>query len=320
LIVGIDIGGTKTALGVADHGGRLLASRRRGPPAADWEAELAAIAADARALLAELGAGTPDAIGIAAPGPLDRARGALLAPPNLPGWRDVPVAARLADALGAPAFLENDANASALAEWRFGAGRGVARLVYLTMSTGVGAGLVLDGRLYRGRGDHAGEIGHAPIEWEGEACACGLRGCLEAYVGGRAWTRRLREQAPQASRATALAGGRGRVSPEHVIAAAGQGDAWACAELSRWVSHLARGVVWAAFAYAPDAIVLGTIAAAAGEALCLAPLRAEVAAHCWPELSRGLRIQAAALWPAGAALAGVCAALEGVAPGAGAGV
>lgn len=317
MIVGIDIGGTKTALGVADHSGRLRASRRRAAPAANWEAELAAIAADARALLDQVGAGAPAAIGIAAPGPLDRARGVLLGAPNLPGWRDVPVVARLAGALGAPAFLENDANAAALAEWRFGAGRGVARLVYLTMSTGVGAGLVLDGRLYRGRGDHAGEIGHAPVEWDGEPCACGLRGCLEAYVGGRAWTRRLRERAPDTSRATALAGGRARVSPQHVVAAAGQGDAWAAEELSRWVDWLARGVVWTAFAYAPDAIVLGTIAAAAGEALCLAPLRAQVASHCWPDVAAGMRIEAAALWPDGAALAGVCAALEGLAAPAG---
>jgi glucokinase len=312
LIVGVDIGGTKTALGVADHAGRLRATCRRGAPGADWEAELAAIAEDARALLAQAGADAPEAIGIAAPGPLDRSRGVLVAPPNLPGWREVPVTARLADALGAPAFLENDANAAALAEWRFGAGRGVARLVYLTMSTGVGAGLVLDGRLYRGRGDYAGEIGHAPIEWNGEPCACGLRGCLEAYVGGRAWTRRLRERAPDASRAIALAGDRQRVAPEHVIAAAGQGDAFSRAELSRWVGYLARGVVWASFAYAPDAIVLGTIAAAAGDALCLAPLRAEVAAHCWPDLVAGVRIEPAALWPDGASLAGVCAALEGL--------
>jgi glucokinase len=314
LIVGIDIGGTKTALGVADHNGRLVASRRRGAPAADWEQELVDIAGDARALLAEAGVPAPTAIGISAPGPLDRARGVLLAPPNLAGWRDVPVVSRLAAALGAPAFLENDANAGALAEWRFGAGRGAERLVYLTLSTGLGAGLVLDGRLYRGRGDHAGEIGHAPIEWEGLPCACGLRGCLEAYVGGRAWTRRLRELAPDTSRATALAGGRQRVAPEHVVAAAGQGDAWAQAELSRWVDLLARGIVWTLFAYAPDAIVLGTIAAAAGEAQCLAPLRARVAAHCWPDLVAGVRISPAALWPHGAALAGVCAALEALGP------
>jgi glucokinase len=312
LIVGIDIGGTKVALGVADHEGGLVAARRRGPPNADFEHELAAIAADAKALLAQAGGPRVDAIGIAAPGPLDRHRGVLQGPPNLPGWQEAPVVARLAAALGAPAFLENDANAAALAEGRFGAGRGAERLVYLTMSTGVGAGLLLDGRLYRGREDLAGELGHAPVEWEGEPCACGLRGCLEAYVGGRAWTQRLRAQAPETSRVMTLAGARDGITPEHVVVAAGQGDDYALTELERWCGYLARGIVAAAFAYAPDVVVLGTIAAAAGERLCLAPVRSLVAAHTWPQLSEGLRIEAAALWPQGAALAGVCAALEGL--------
>lgn len=313
MIVGIDVGGSKVALGVADEQGSLLATRRLPAPGADPEAALAAIAAQARELLREIGTREVRAVGIAAPGPLARREGRLLAPPNLPGWNGVPLAERLSAELGAPAYLENDANAAALAEWRFGAGRGVQRLVYLTMSTGVGAGLVLDGRLYRGRGDHAGELGHAPVEWDGAPCACGLRGCLEAYVGGRAWTRRLREALPDASLAVTLAGGRDRVTPVHAVAAAGQGDAPARAELARWVSYLARGLVLAAFAYAPDAIVLGTIAAAAGEALCLAPLRASLAAHVWPGIAEGLRVEAAALWPDGAALSGVCAALEGLA-------
>lgn len=312
MIAGIDIGGSKVALGLADREGRLLASARRGPPGADALAELRDIAREVRALL---GSEAPEAIGIAAPGPLERTRGRLLGPPNLPGWHDVPVVAVLAEAIGAPAFLENDANAAALAEWRFGAGRGAQRLVYLTMSTGVGAGLVLDGRLYRGRGDQAGELGHAPVEWEGEPCACGLRGCLEAYVGGRAWARRLRARAPEGSAVLARAGSREAIAPEHVLAAAGQGDDFARAELARFNRYLARGLVAAAFAYAPDVIVLGTIVSAAGDA-CLGPVREIVAAHVWPGIAEGLRIEPSALWPEGAALAGVCAALEGLGAGA----
>ena len=314
MILGIDIGGTKVALGVADHEGRLLAQARLTAPGRDPEGALRALADEARRLLVEAGGARFDAAGVSAPGPLDRASGRVLGPPNLAGWDDVPVTGILAEALGCDVALENDANAAALAEWRFGAGQGTARLVYLTMSTGVGAGLVLDSRLYRGRGDHAGEVGHAPIAWDGARCACGLRGCFEAYVGGRAWTAHLRRRAPRSSGATERAGGAEHVQPEHVVVAARDGDAWSRAELERYAELLARGLVHVAFAYAPDVIVLGTIVRAAGD-LVLEPLRRRVAERVWPGLAEGLRVEAAALGDEGAALAGVSVALEALADG-----
>jgi len=271
---------------------------------------LAGVVADARALLVAAGGTRPDAIGISAPGPLERESGRLLAPPNLAGWRDVPVCEVLSQALAAPAHLENDANAAALAEWRFGAGQGASRLVYLTLSTGLGAGLVLDDRLYRGRRDGAGELGHVAVEWDGVPCACGLRGCLEAYVGGRAWARHLRATLPDDSAAVRDAGGREQLRPEHAVAAARAGDAAARRELERFVHYLTRGVALAVMAYAPDVIVLGTIATAAGEALCFEPLRSELARHTWPQAREGLRIVPASLAERGPALAGLCAALQ----------
>lgn len=313
-ILGLDIGGTKVALAVADRAGRLLARRRRPlEPSGDGRADLARLAAEAGVLLREAGGEGPlVAIGVSAPGPLDPDAGEIGAPPNLPGWVRVPVRAVLAKALGAPAFLENDANAAALAEWRFGAGRGVDDLVYLTMSTGVGAGVIAGGRLVRGVACAAGEIGHAPVEWGGAPCACGLRGCLEAYVGGAAWTRRLRALAPDASRAVALAGGRGALTPEHVVAAAREGDAYSCAELARYVEYLARALVTLCFTLAPRRIVLGTIPAAAGETLCLAPLRARVHAALWPALAREIEILPSSLGDDRPYLAGVGVALEGL--------
>ena len=154
----------------------------------------------------------------------------------------MPLRRLLAGLLGRPVYVENDANAAALAEVRFGAGRGFQHVVYLTMSTGVGAGLVLDGRLFTGKLGAAGELGHAPIVWDGEPCACGMRGCLEAYVGGAAWTRRLAATTPAASRVAALAGAPERARPEHVVAAAREGDAFALAELARYNDPLARGL------------------------------------------------------------------------------
>ena len=309
----MDIGGTKIAVAVGEQGGAIRARRRRptdpsGSPADD----LKRIAGDVREALAEAEVPLADvrAVGVTAPGPLDAERGVVLLPPNLPGWRDVPIVPLLHDALGVPVFLENDANAAALAEWHFGAGRGFRHLVFLTMSTGVGGGLILDGRLYRGVLGSAGEIGHMPVEWEGEPCACGQRGCLEAYVGGAAWTRRLRALAPEDGRVAQLAGGRDHVTPRQVVAAAREGDGYARAELARWCDYVARGITTVVMALAPEAIVLGTIAVAAGEELAFAPIREQVASHVWPHLARDLRILPAALGKDLPYLAGLSVAVE----------
>jgi len=337
-LLGIDIGGTKVALAVADAAGRPLARLRRAiEPSGSWQRDLDRIVADAKRLLREARVRTPEraggawvasgepsapgapedagvlvAIGISAPGPLDPVAGEIAAPPNLAGWVGVPVRDVVAEALRAPAFLENDANAAALAEWRFGAGRGVDDLVYLTMSTGVGAGVVAAGRLVHGATASAGEIGHTPVVWGGEPCACGLRGCLEAYIGGAAWMRRLRVLAPETSRAVALAGGRDVLTPEHVVAAARTGDAFARAELARYVEFLARALVTLCFTLAPRRIVLGTIPTAAGDALVLDPLRARVRAALWPALAREIEIVASGLGDELPYRAGIGVALEGL--------
>jgi glucokinase len=271
-----------------------------------------AIAADAADLIARSGLASSDfdAAGLSVPGPIDHERGAILAPPNLPGWDDVPLRARMSELLRLPVRIENDANAAALAEWRYGAGRGSRNLVYLTMSTGIGTGLILDNRLYRGHRGRASEFGHACIEWDGERCGCGRRGCLEAYLGGAAWSRRLREITPATSQVCALAGARERVLPEHVVAAAGQGDAFAREEMERFNHYLARAIAVLGFALAPEIVVLGTIATAAGEALCLEPVRALVAEQVWPTLCDGMRIVPSGLGAELPYYAGVCVALE----------
>lgn len=311
LALGIDIGGSKVALALGDAEGRLLARRRRPTESSGRvEADIERLVSDARALVAEAGTGPPSRVGLCVPGPIDRERGALVHPPNLPGWHGAPVRALFAEAFGVPVALENDANAAALAEWRFGAGRRRSRVVFLTMSTGIGAGLILDGRLYRGRTGNAGEIGHVAVEWGGERCACGLRGCLEAYAGGAAWTRRLREIAPETSAAVRIAGGRDRVAPEHVVAAAREADAFALAEMERFNEYLARGLAALAFLLDPDVLILGTIPTRAGETLCLAPVRKRVAERLWPSLARGLEIAPAGLGADLGEYAGLCVAFE----------
>ena len=298
MLLGIDIGGTKIVLALGDAEGRVRARLRRETGASgDARADLVRLADDARRLAAEADVALADVemVGVSVPGPLDREAGMVLNPPNLPGWDRARVSDWLGAHLGCPVAIENDANAAALAEWRYGAGRGAAHMVYRSMSTGVGGGMVLGGRLHRGVCSSAGEVGHMPIVWDGERCACGLRGCLEAYIGGAAWTRHLQRVAPEGSRAATLAGGRGHVRPEHVVAAAREGDAFARSELDRYNDLLARAVVQLVFVLAPEVVVLGTIPTAAGEALCLEPIRARVRAHSWPFLSERLRIEPSAL-------------------------
>ena len=152
----------------------------------------------------------------------------------------------------------------------------------------------------------------AAVEWGGEPCACGLRGCLEAYVGGAAWTARLRRLTPVASRVAELAGGPQQVRPEHVVAAAREGDAFALAELARFNDYLARAIVQISFVFDPDVIVLGTIATAAGEQLCFEPVREQARAHLWPEYAARLRVVPAALAEELPYRAALCAAELGL--------
>ncbi|MEM9176939.1 MAG: ROK family protein [Myxococcota bacterium] len=308
------MGGTKVVLAVGRTDGTTIAARRQPMPlSGDWRHDLDALVAASKALLSEAEV-APEAllrVGVSVPGPVDPARGVLINPPNLPGWADVPVAAHLRDALGAPTRIENDANAAALAEARFGAGQGVEDLVYLTMSTGVGGGLISGGRLVHGAFGAAGEPGHLPIVPDGRPCACGLRGCLEAYTGGNAWRDHLRGIAPTDSDAVVRAGGDpAALRPEHVVEAARAGDAWANGVFGTWLDDLAQGIAAIVMLVEPRRIVLGTIAVAAGEALCFTPLRARLATRLWPQQAERLEIVPAALGDALPERAGFAVAME----------
>ncbi|MFP6656459.1 MAG: ROK family protein [Myxococcota bacterium] len=300
LFLGIDIGGTKRVVVVGDQDGRLLGQVRRPmEKSAEFKAGLAHLIEDARGLLAECQQRTGDSlvrIGVSVPGPVDTQAGILLNPPNLPSWHQAAIGPALREAFGVEVRVENDANAAALAERSFGAGQGCQDIVYLTMSTGVGAGVIANGELLRGAFGAAGEAGHIRVETPGNRCRCGLLGCLEAYVGGHAWGLRLREVVPESSAVFERAGGnREAVRPEHLVAAAKAGDPFACQEFDRWLDYLARGIVPLMMLLEPERIILGTIAVAAGESLCFAPLRERVAAALWPQQAERLSIVPAAL-------------------------
>jgi glucokinase len=197
-VLALDVGGTKLAAGVVTGDGRVL-SRAVVPSHAaegpysmiDRHVELG------RRMVEESGVGWSaiGGIGIACGGPLDPFTGVILSPPNLPGWDEIPLTDIVTEKLGLPSAVENDATAGALAEWWFGVGRSrrVNDLIYLTISTGIGGGLVLDGRLYKGVAGNAGELGHLTVILGGRQCGCGRRGCLEAYASGTNIAARARE-------------------------------------------------------------------------------------------------------------------------------
>jgi glucokinase len=307
-VLAFDIGGTKLAAGVVSSGGAVQSfavvptDAARGPD-------------DGMRRLFELGrhavddSGVPwddiDLIGIGCGGPLDPASGVLIAPPHLTGWVDVPLVERAEQALGRPAVLENDATAAAAGEHRFGAGAGTRNMIYLTISTGVGGGSVVDGRLYRGATGNGGELGHVTVDWHGRECrGCGRRGCLEAYVSGTS----IAERAAEAGLTGATAA--------DVAAAARAGEARAVAVWDETVEALACGLTSIVNLFEPQLVVLGGGVIRTGEQL-LGPVREAVRASAMGPAGRAAEIVASAFGDrvgvAGAAA--IVYAREGVARG-----
>lgn len=213
-LVGVDVGGTKVAAGIVDSFGKIRQQHRtpmsaRGTAAAGLTAVTTAI----NALTAEHTGkfGTLRGIGICSPGPLDPVTGVVINPPNLPCWRNFPLAAEIARIYRVPVRIDNDANAAALAETIWGAGRGHKYVFYASLGTGIGTGIVLDGRIYHGHTGAAAEGGHISIDYRGPVCACGKRGCIETLAAGPAIAARARAriaaQPSSASTLLELAGG-----------------------------------------------------------------------------------------------------------------
>jgi glucokinase len=258
----VDLGGTKILSVVADEGGRILGEDRRPTEAAEGpEVGLGRIAASLEAVLAEAGLSRDDlrAVGVCSPGPIDPLRGVLPEASNLPGWIDVPICQYLTDRLGVPAILEHDATAAAYGEFAYGAGRGFRNIVYLTVSTGIGGGLVLDGRLYRGASGAAGELGHITIEAEGPLCFCGKPGHVEGLASGRAIAREgeaalARGGSPLMAR---LVEEDGELSAATVHRAADAGDVEAIRILRRAGRYLGIGLAAYVDIFNPEVIIIG---------------------------------------------------------------
>jgi len=193
-ILGVDIGGTKVAVGLVDDAGRILTQARQPMVASGTaEAALEAVTGAIDSLLSTSGSGIRS-IGVCAPGPLDPRAGVVLNPPNVPCWRNFRLADKIAAKYAVPVKLDNDANAAALAETRWGAARGCRYVFYTCIGTGIGTGIVLDGHIHHGRTGSAGEGGHVSINYRGPVCGCGKRGCIEALAAGPAIATRARSK------------------------------------------------------------------------------------------------------------------------------
>ena len=273
LAIGIDIGGTKIAAGVVDEDGQVLDRRVADTPSTDPAAVLAAIGDIVEDLRREH---RVRAIGIGAAGFVDATGSTVLFAPHL-AWRNEPLRDATARRTGLPVLVENDANASGWAEWRFGAAQNESDVVLVTLGTGIGGALVIDGRPYRGRYGMAGEFGHMQVVPDGLPCECGNRGCWEQYASGRVLTRLGRASAEAGTelgrRLLDAAGGvADRIQGLHVTAAARDGDQEAVAWLAEVGDWLGVGVANLAAALDPGVVVVGGGVSDAGE-LLLGPAR-----------------------------------------------
>lgn len=320
-ILGIDIGGTKTAICVGDETGRILSSTRiptlTGDSMEDYFRQLRDRCKEVAAK-AKLRIENVDAVGISAPGPLSVPRGILIAPPNNPGWKNVPIVKIVGDMLGRPVFMNNDANAAALAEYLFGEFRGTRNLVYLTFSTGMGGGIIAEGKLVQGITDMGGEVGHLPVELNGLPCGCGKKGCWESYVGGKNLSERLKEKIRAGHIKTKIiekAGGNiDNIGPKALSDAVREGDQFAIAEWDVFMERLAQGMGTIIMMLNPEVIVLGTIAIHEGE-LVMKPLREKLRKYAWEWPLDACRIVPSKLGVEIGELAALAVGRAGLAPG-----
>ena len=255
--VGIDLGGTNLKLGLVAPDGKLLA-RHSTPTEADGGPDhvLERMAQAVRDLceIARIALGDVAAIGAAAPGPLDTKTGVVIFAPNLPGWRNIHVRDVLQKQLGRPVVLENDANAAGYGEFRCGAGRRVRDMVILTLGTGIGGGIILDGRMLRGVTDTGAELGHMVVHYGGRRCGCGDHGCLEAYASATAVVART-EEVIAAGESSSLAERRG-FSCKDVFDAADAGDRLARRIVEETADYLAAGITTILHVLNPERVVL----------------------------------------------------------------
>lgn len=261
-MIGVDVGGTKVAAGLVNERGEILQHvRSHMITSGDAVTGLNCVADAIRQLLRELPERQkPGALGVCAPGPLDPRKGIIINPPNVPCWRNFPLADELHKIFGLPVKVENDAKAAGLAEVLWGAGKGHNNVFYATIGTGIGAAVIFDGKIYHGRTGAAAEAGHMGIQFDGPRCPCGKRGCIEFLASGPAIARRARRKLQDNPKSALLdlAGGTAEnVTSELVAKAAAAKDSVAIEVVGETVDLLAYWLGNVVDFLEPDVIILG---------------------------------------------------------------
>lgn len=296
-VAGVDMGATHVGILIADFSARVLFETEiafdiNQPP----EEGVALIDAAFRSLLERSGLTLQQlrGVGIGVPGPVVAEAGTVGAPPIMPGWDGYPIRGRFQDLWGCPVALGNDAEMGALGEWAYGAGRGERNITYVKVGTGIGAGFLLDGHIYRGATGCAGEIGHITIQENGPLCTCGNRGCLEALSGGRAVARRARE-AVKLGRRTQLANIEvDAITARDVANAARLGDLVAQQIVAEAGSYLGIAIADLVNLFNPNMVIVGGGVAQMGD-LLLDPIRQAVRERSLRPAAQAVRVTAATL-------------------------
>jgi len=312
-VLGYDIGGTKIAVCLGSSNGQIIASRRIDSARRNPDKVVPEMVQIGQKLLADAGLDQAElaGIGIGAPGPMDVATGIMLPSPNMKSWGGVKIRDIIADEFNTETFLDNDANAGVVAEWFFGAGKGCKNLIYLTMSTGIGGGVIVNGHLMQGADFLAAELGHIILDIDGPDCNCGLKGCFEAFCGGRAIAQRMqRELVDQPGHLIIqLAGSLDEVDYIALEEATRQKNPYALALWDEIALRNAQALGCLATIFNPEMIILGTVAWAA-EDLFMDPVKKYFPNYCWPEMQENLTLTVSALGREIGEYAGICVALN----------
>ena len=289
--IGIDVGGTNLKAGLVREDGQILAVERTPLAFENPEQFARTLAQLGQSVLHQAGIPASDVVsaGIGIPGAV--AGGDILYTCNIP-LRDVPLSRLFRQHLDVPVLLENDANCAAVGEWLCGAGRGTQQFIVVTLGTGVGGGLILNGKLYSGSG-MVGEVGHMVIQHGGAPCNCGRRGCWEAYASATALIRQTREAAVQNPQSLLAQVPAEQINGRTVFDAADRGDAAAQRVIDRYCEYIAAGMTDIVNALAPEMILLGGGVSRQGERL-LAPIREYIATHCFGQREGAIPVVAAA--------------------------
>jgi glucokinase len=297
--VGVDLGGTSINVGVIPYDGGEVLGVRSMPTNSDHGAKfvvdrmVAMIRGSMEDASREAGISEDGIIGIGlgSPGPLDRKTGTVIETPNL-GWRNFPLRDLISNSIGLPAELDNDANCATIGEWWMGAGKGTRTLIGVTLGTGIGGGIVLDGRVFHGAADVAGEVGHMTIDSTGRKCKCGNYGCLEAYASGPAIAARALEglETGETSLLPSLVGGDlSRVTAETVYEAIIAGDLYAKEVMRETAKFLGAGLANLINLLNPEMVVISGGVTRAGEHL-FEPLRAQIRRRAFRHAEESCRI------------------------------